>query len=197
MGTLRPTRRGWHPDDIVDSFLLDDETDLLAQRISLRAWAINQAPLVVVGLVVAVVALVVLGAGPGAVVVLFLLTVGVVVGVRAVQASYTRYVITDLRVLRVSGVLNRNAEFIPWKKVTDVSRRESVWQWLMGSATIRIESANERSGFRAMTDVRDPDGFYRLLVDMIDRHSGRVDLSGLVGEPGQPPGSSIPPNPFA
>ena len=101
-----------------------------------------------------------------------LLVVAVMVGV---QAAFTRYLVTDMRVLRVSGVLNRSAEFIPWGKVTDITRSETIFQWMARTATIRIESANERSGLRTIDDVDDPGYFYRVLVEMVDRKQGRID----------------------
>ena len=103
-----------------------------------------------------------------------LLMFSVLIGIRALQASFTRYVVTDLRVLRVSGVLNRRAEFIPWGKVTDITRQESLPQWIARTATICIESANERSGFRSIDDVDDPDEFYRTVVRMVDLKQGRL-----------------------
>jgi uncharacterized membrane protein YdbT with pleckstrin-like domain len=142
---------------------------------SVRAFLVAQAPwlaliAVLVGLVASLeeptlTGLAVVGASAA---VVYLL-------VQALQAWFTRYVVTDLRVLRVSGVLNRNAEFIPWGKVTDITRSESLVQWLAHTATIRIESANERSGFRAIDDVDDPDRFYRVLVKMVDRKQGRIE----------------------
>lgn len=111
---------------------------------------------------------------------LALVAFAVYLSVQALQAWFTRYAVTDLRVLRVSGVLNRRAEFIPWGKVTEITRSESFFQWLAHTATIRIESANERSGFRVINDVDDPDGFYRLLVQMVDLKQGRlVELDAL------------------
>ena len=103
-----------------------------------------------------------------------LAVLGAVIGVRALQAWFTRYVVTDLRVLRVHGVLNRHAEFIPWGKVTDIARTETLFQWMARTATIRIESANERSGLRTIDDVDDPGYFYRVLVEMVDRKQGRI-----------------------
>ena len=117
-----------------------------------------------------------------------LFALGVIIGlgivgllaVRGVQAAFTRYLVTDMRVLRVSGVLNRSAEFIPWGKVTDITRTESLVQWLAHTATIRIESANERSGFRTIDDIDDPDAFYRVVVQLIDRKQGRIsNVPGL------------------
>jgi uncharacterized membrane protein YdbT with pleckstrin-like domain len=131
------------------------------------------------GIVVVLVLWWLFGGASAAIATVVLLGLFVMIAGRAFEASYTRYVITDMRVLRVSGVMNRSVEFIPWKKVTDVSRRESVFQWMVGSATIRIESANERSAFREMTDVHRPERFYLLLVTMVDRHNGRVAVDGI------------------
>lgn len=175
----RPRARGWRPDEIADGFLLPDEIVLLNEHQSLRAWWLAQVPLILGGVLVLVLVWWLLGGASALLCATVLVILAAVLVGRAFDASYTRYVITDMRVLRVSGVMNRSVEFIPWKKVTDVSRRESVFQWLVGSATIRIESANERSAFREMTDVHRPERFYRLLVTMVDRHNGRVEVDGI------------------
>jgi len=172
--------RSWHPDQIVSDYLVRGERVVLEETRSVRAWLIDQT----VWIVAAVVVFVVLsatgtdvGVGLGLVVVV---GVAVFLSLRGAQAWFTRYVITDMRVLRVTGVVNRHAEFIPWAKVTDIARSESVLQWIAGTATIRIESANERSGFRAMDDVEDPARFYRVLVRMVDLRQGRIEDPTLV-----------------
>jgi uncharacterized membrane protein YdbT with pleckstrin-like domain len=172
--------RRWHPDEIVNAYLVAGERKVLEETRSVRAWVIDQLVWIIGGLVVFVL-LASLGpdwsVGLGFLVVLGL---GVFLAVRGAQAWFTRYVITDLRVLRVTGVFNRHAEFIPWAKVTDIARSESLLQWMAGTATIRIESANERSGFRAMDDVEDPARFYRVLVRMVDLRQGRVGDASLI-----------------
>jgi uncharacterized membrane protein YdbT with pleckstrin-like domain len=166
----------WHPDRIVASYLRPGERLVLRERRSRRAWLVEHAWLLAVG-VLASAGLAALGSTAAIVAGLVVLaSVCAYLGVQGTRAWFTRYVITDLRVLRVSGVLRRHAEFIPWSKVTDVGLSVSVVQHLVGSATIRIESANERSGFRAMTDVVQPDRFYQCLVEMVDRKQGRVPL---------------------
>ena len=167
--------RSWHPEDIVSDYLVRGETVLLREHRSMRAWLIDQALVIVIGLIIFVLLSSTgsdwsIGAG-----FLVLVLVASYLGVRGAQAWYTRYVITDLRVLRVTGVVNRHAEFIPWGKVTDIGRSESFLQWVAGTATIRIESANERSAFRAMADVEDPAHFYKALVRMVDLKQGRVE----------------------
>ena len=166
--------RSWPPDDIVRDYLVRGEHVVLEETRSLRSWVIDQSLVIAVGLG-AFLLLSSLGddraVGLGF---LAVLAVGAYLAVRGAQAWFTRYVITDMRVLRVTGVVNRHAEFIPWGKVTDIGRSESFLQWLAGTATIRIESANERSAFRAMDDVDDPAQFYKVLVRMVDLKQGRV-----------------------
>jgi len=168
------SERGWVPSRIVAPYLVTSEKVLLDESRSWRGFLINQIHWVALALVLEVV-IVALGVD-----LLTWLSSLVLAGffaflaVRAVQAAYTRFVITDLRMLRVSGVLNRHVEFIPWVKVTDVTRSESLFQWLARTATIRVESANENSGFRVIDDVDDPETFYDMVVEMIALRQRRV-----------------------
>ncbi len=166
--------RSWHPDEIVRDYLVRGERVVLEETRSLRSWLLDQAVIITVGLVVFAVLCSVGSDWAIALGFVALLAAGAYLAVRGAQAWFTRYVITDLRVLRVTGVVNRHAEFIPWGKVTDIGRSESFLQWVAGTATIRIESANERSAFRAMDDVDDPAQFYKILVRMVDLKQGRV-----------------------
>ncbi len=170
----RRASRGWHPETIAAAYLLDDEIVKLEETRSVRGFLMSQLPLtmaVAFGFVlIALLRVEVLTA----VACLGLAVFAGVIGIRALKASFTRYVVTDMRVLRVSGVFNRQAEFIPWGKVTDITRRESLAQWVARTATICIESANERSGFRTIDDVDDPDEFYRTVVRMVDLKQGRL-----------------------
>jgi uncharacterized membrane protein YdbT with pleckstrin-like domain len=169
-----PAPRRWNPEEIVKDYVLRDEVVKLNVSRSFKSWLVDQT----VWILLAFTAFVVLATiGTDLTIalgVLVLAVAGVGLTWDWLRKRYTRYVITDMRVLRITGVLNRQMEFIPWGKITDVSRSESFLQWLLGTATIRIESANERSAFRAMTDVQDPAVFYRVLVQMVDLKQGRV-----------------------
>ncbi|MDQ2678504.1 MAG: PH domain-containing protein, partial [Actinomycetota bacterium] len=157
--------RGWRPATIASAYLMPGEHVVRQETRSVRGFLAAQVLWLGLAVLVPVVgamfdpALLALG------VVVALGIIGLLV-VRGVQAAFTRYLVTDMRVLRVSGVLNRSAEFIPWGKVTDITRTESLVQWLAHTATIRIESANERSSFRAIDDIDDPDAFYRVIVQL-------------------------------
>jgi hypothetical protein len=167
--------RGWHPDDIVAGYLVPNERVVLEETRSVRGFLVGQIVWIVLALVLAVLLTSTLGSAVAGLVVVGLVVLGAVIGYRALQAWFTRYVVTDLRVMRVHGILNRHAEFIPWGKVTDITRSETIFQWMARTATIRIESANERSGLRTIDDVDDPGYFYRVLVEMVDRKQGRID----------------------
>lgn len=167
--------RGWHPDDIVAGYLVPDERVVLEETRSVRGFLVGQLVWIVLAVVVSAMLLSAFGDAAAGIVVLALGVLGAVIGYRALQAWFTRYVVTDLRVMRVHGILNRHAEFIPWGKVTDITRSETIFQWMARTATIRIESANERSGLRTIDDVDDPGYFYRVLVEMVDRKQGRID----------------------
>lgn len=167
--------RGWHPDDIVAGYLVPDERVVLEETRSVRGFLVGQIVWIVLGLVLSSILVATVGSGVTPLAVFGLAVLGGVIGFRALQAWFTRYVVTDLRVMRVHGVLNRHAEFIPWGKVTDITRSETIFQWFARTATIRIESANERSGLRTIDDVDDPGYFYRVLVEMVDRKQGRID----------------------
>lgn len=154
---------------------MPDERVVLEETRSVRGFLVGQLVWIVLGLIVSVLVVQAFGAAAAPVAMFGLAVLGAVIGVRALQAWFTRYVVTDLRVMRVHGILNRHAEFIPWGKVTDITRSETIFQWMARTATIRIESANERSGLRTIDDVDDPGYFYRVLVEMVDRKQGRID----------------------
>lgn len=138
-------------------------------------WVVtfDQAPFAILGLLACLGFAALIG---NAASLLLLVVLVAAVAWRILDAWYTRYVLTDFRVMRTSGVLDRNVEFIPWRKVTDVSLRRSFWQRLVGASTIRIESANEASQFRAMTDVRNPRDFFVKLQEVMAAFAGHVEL---------------------
>jgi uncharacterized membrane protein YdbT with pleckstrin-like domain len=166
--------RSWHPDEMVRDLMVDGEVIYALEQPEWRLVLLDQAALAGLGVVVALLAAAVLGVGVGFFVFVVL---AAVVSWRALDAWHTRYVLTSFRVVRFSGVLDRNVEFIPWRKVTDVSLHRSFWERLVGASTIRIESANERSRFREMKDVRNPRGFFATLQEITAAYSGNVDVA--------------------
>jgi hypothetical protein len=58
--------------------------------------------------------------------------------------------------------------------VTDVLLVQNLAGRLLGYATVRIESANEASGFKAVTDLRDPHRFHRVVTEMVQAKQGKT-----------------------
>jgi uncharacterized membrane protein YdbT with pleckstrin-like domain len=91
------------------------------------------------------------------------------VGIKSIQFHYTRYIITSLRVMRMKGVFNRRYYWIPWQKVTDLGYHQSIVGRIFGFASISIDSANELSGLKLLTDLDQPWEFQRWLAVMVGR----------------------------
>ena len=93
---------------------------------------------------------------------------------RRIQDYYTRYIITDLRIMRISGVLSRVAYSIPLGKITDVAFSQKWWERRFGYATIEIDSASEKSGLDKLRGLHDPASFNRVLLAMVADKQGFV-----------------------
>jgi uncharacterized membrane protein YdbT with pleckstrin-like domain len=98
-----------------------------------------------------------------------ILGVGTWLGVRSIRFRYTRYIVTSLRVMRMTGVFDRKNYWIPWQRVTDIAFEQTIIGRIFGFATLRIDSANEDSGLREMTDLNDPWKFQELVTQLVGR----------------------------
>ncbi len=155
------------PDQLALTYVTDDETIYFDEAPDLRAWVWTQW----LDITVAIVVVVIMFAARDARVTLFgflgELVLFLQLAWRLADQAYTRYVLTDQRALRVSGVLHRDYEWISWKKVTDISVHRSLWDRWFGTATIHIQSANEMSQFKEMADVPDPIFFAETIADLV------------------------------
>lgn len=97
---------------------------------------------------------------------------------RMYAISHTRYVLTNYRAIRVSGLFRRDVEWMTWSKVTDVQIRRSWLDRVLGTATVKIMSANESSGFKAMSDLTHPYEFVSWVTDLVNAKQGPVNLPG-------------------
>ena len=167
------------PDEIVRSYLVTGERVIHVDRPALNAFVVIQWREVLLAVAMFAFFIWAVATGRNAVLPLiaFVVMDAVLIWlvVKRLQEYYTRYVITTFRVLRVSGVLTRRNEWIPWVKITDLSFRQSLAGRFFGYATIRIESANEQSGLRDLSDLREPLRFNRILIEMINSKQGNVN----------------------
>lgn len=177
------------PDEILESYLTANEKLLLVDEPSTNAFIVDCVNDLLVILALLFVTLFVSSRGGGAVVaILGFVLIGILairLVVKRLQKWYIRYVLTDSRVLRTWGIFTRHMAFIPWSKVTDVTLKQTFAGRLFGYATVRIESANEASGFKEVRDLREPWRFYRHIAAIVEERNGKVDPPWM--EDGGPP----------
>jgi membrane protein YdbS with pleckstrin-like domain len=87
---------------------------------------------------------------------------------------YTAYVMTSMRIMRLSGVFNRSLAWIPWVKITDIRYETTFVGRLLGYSTVYIDSANEQSGLGQMRNLQHPRQFYRILTEQVEQKQGNV-----------------------
>jgi membrane protein YdbS with pleckstrin-like domain len=166
------------PDEVLQSYLTHDEVFILVDEPATSAFLLEASNEILIIVVIALVTGFVVGNGGGAIAALLgLIIIGIVSSVlivRRLQAWYTRYALTDFRLIRSWGVLKRQLAWIPWSKVTDVLLVQTLAGRILGYATVRIESANEMSGFKAVTDLRDPHRFHRVVTEMVQAKQGKT-----------------------
>ena len=95
----------------------------------------------------------------------------------------THYVVTTHRLLFREGVLARRGRDIGLSRITDVSYRQTLWERLISSGTLTIESAGD-SGATVLRQIPDSDGVQQLLAHMIEEDADRraQESAGYIGE---------------
>jgi hypothetical protein len=163
---------------VLQSYLTHDEVFILVDEPATSAFLVDAINEILIIVVIALVTGFAVGHGGGTIAaILGLIVIGVIstiLVIQRLQAWYTRYALTDFRLIRSWGVLKRQLAWIPWSKVTDVLLVQTLAGRILGYATVRIESANEASGFKAVTDLRDPHRFHRVVTEMVQAKQGKT-----------------------
>jgi uncharacterized membrane protein YdbT with pleckstrin-like domain len=97
---------------------------------------------------------------------LILLALGLqayVLAIRLWFRTYTRYIITPDRIIRMSGILNRNQSSIQWVAITDISDSAGILGQFFNFGDISVETANEASKFKDLNEVPRPKDFLALM----------------------------------
>jgi uncharacterized membrane protein YdbT with pleckstrin-like domain len=84
----------------------------------------------------------------------------------------THYVITTHRLLHRTGILSRHGRDIGLSRITDVSYTQSLWDRLINSGTLSIETAGE-SGPTVFSAIPDSDGVQQLLNQLVEEDADR------------------------
>jgi uncharacterized membrane protein YdbT with pleckstrin-like domain len=90
----------------------------------------------------------------------------------------TRYLLTTQRLVIRSGVLARHGRDVPLNRINDVSFSETLFERLLRSGTLMVESAGER-GQIVLSDIPHVKRVQRAIYRMVDERQQR----GNSGEP--------------
>jgi uncharacterized membrane protein YdbT with pleckstrin-like domain len=104
-----------------------------------------------------------------AVAVVLLLTV---VAVPLLRWRATHYVITTHRLLFREGLLSRRGRDLGLSRITDVSYTQTLWERIINSGTLSIESAGD-GGATVLKQIPGSDGVQQLLNHMVEEDADR------------------------
>jgi uncharacterized membrane protein YdbT with pleckstrin-like domain len=106
-----------------------------------------------------------------------------VVLVPVLRWKTTHYVITTHRLLFREGIMSRHGRDIGLSRITDVSYRQSLWDRIINSGTLTIESAGE-SGTTVLHQIPDSEGVQQLLNLMVEEDADRraQESAGYLGD---------------
>ncbi len=101
----------------------------------------------------------------------------------------THYVITTHRLLFREGILARRGRDLALSRITDVSFTQTLWERIINSGTLTIESAGD-SGATVLEQIPDSDGVQQLLNHMVEEDADRraQENAGYVRGQGSAPG---------
>jgi len=91
-------------------------------------------------------------------------------GVRFLKWHTTNFVVTSDRLIFRAGVLGKRGQEIPLERVNDISFDRTLWDRIIGSGDLLIESAGER-GQQTFTDIPHPDAVQQVIYREIKRDS--------------------------
>jgi hypothetical protein len=108
-----------------------------------------------------------------------------------------RFLITDSRVMRLSGVYSRKSAWMPLSRVLDITVDRPFWQRPLGCGHLVLENAAQEQGLRAIRFIARPSE-RALLIHAL--RTGRADVPGArsskpPGPPAHSPGRHPPGGP--
>jgi uncharacterized membrane protein YdbT with pleckstrin-like domain len=110
------------------------------------------------------------GIGRMLVLALAVLLLLVAVAVPVLRWRATHYVITTHRLLFREGILTRRGRDLAHARITDVSFTQTLWERIVNSGTVTIQSAENATVLRR---IPDSDGVQQLLNHMVEEDSDR------------------------
>jgi Bacterial PH domain len=108
-----------------------------------------------------------------------------------IQWWVTRIVVTDRRILEISGVVSRRVASMPLPQVTDTTYHRSIGGRLLGYGDLVVESPGRHPGLSHIGYLPRPDDFYRLVMSLMNASSGDAP-DEIVVSPGDDDTGEIP-----
>lgn len=172
------------PTTYLDRYLAPGENVVFVDAPSYRSFLVEQAPVLLV-LVPFSLLCVWWGLESTHYMVMFgrLLLVLLVLAFLAVKRwlqLYTAYVMTTMRVMRLSGFFGRTVAWVPWAKITDIRYETTFVGRILGYSTVFIDSANEQSGLGRMRNLQHPREFYRILTEQVEQKQGNLRAQAVI-----------------
>jgi Bacterial PH domain len=168
------------PQSVVESNLGEGEQVLLWTRPSLGAYIVRQGKFSLQTIAVGVLLGIVIVATwpiwpprPPVLVVFLIFDIHLMVlAYRRLEDFFTIYVLTNQRVMRLSGVVQRDQASIDWPRVVDFSWKQSFAGRLFGFATLRVDSASERASLSELRDIPNRPTINQFVVQQLALNSG-------------------------
>lgn len=164
------TRRGFF-DPHVEQYLIADEGEVVIDEVA-KHWAAIFGP--VLELLAVIPVLLLVGLMPSQLywvpiaAAIFLVVNG---GWRIMQAQMDRFVITNMRVFRVHGILTRHIATMPITRILDISVKRSILGRICGYGHFIFESAAQDQGLREIKFVGNPNA-RGLTIQRVIQRSG-------------------------
>jgi hypothetical protein len=103
----------------------------------------------------------------------------------------TRIIVTDRRILEVSGLISRRVASMPLPQVTDTTYHRSILGRMLGYGDLVVESPGAHPGLSHIDHVPRPDDFYRIVMSLMNASSGDAP-DEIVVSPGDQDTGEIP-----
>ena len=100
----------------------------------------------------------------------------------------TTFVLTSDRLITRSGVIAKHSKEIPLERINDVAFNQSIFERMIGSGDLMLESAGERGQTR-ITNVRNPEQVQLTIYKEVEENNNRMMRPGA--PPAEPRGDSV------
>jgi membrane protein YdbS with pleckstrin-like domain len=173
-------------DPHVERFLIADEGEVVVDEVA-KHWAAIVKP--VLGLIASVPLLLLMFVVPPQawwLPAVLAVGLGVFCLWRILQAQMDRFVITNMRVFRVHGILSQNIATMPLARILDISVHRPVVGRIFGFGHIVFESAAQRQGLNEIRYVGSPNERDLTIQRVIARAGLRGPVNRATGLPSGP-----------